>query len=120
MLIQYYFINTERKLPKILCLKIDLASIGHGINEMWDAIDNIWANPLKQKSHQIFINNQHIIKATRLPTEVVSHLEVVINQLTNDKSRLFKIRQDKHVPHLERNTLSHLNVVKKEVYNLTR
>lgn len=61
MLILYYFINTERKITNILCLKIDLASIGQGINEMWDAIDNIWANPIKQKSQDIFINNQHII-----------------------------------------------------------
>lgn len=55
-----YYLHRE-KLPKILCLKIYLASIGRGINEMWDAIGNIWANPLKQKSQQIFINNQHII-----------------------------------------------------------
>lgn len=29
--------------------------IGHDINKMWDAIFNIWENPLKQVSQQIFI-----------------------------------------------------------------
>ena len=62
LLRQIKIIYTEKNYPQnILCLKIYLASIGRGINEMWDAIDNIWANPLKQKSQQIFINNQHII-----------------------------------------------------------
>lgn len=32
---------------------------GRGINEMWDAIDNIWQT--NKKSHQIFINNQQIM-----------------------------------------------------------
>lgn len=56
-----YYLHRENYPKNILCLKIYLASIDRGINEMWDAIDNIWANPLKQKSQQIFINNQHII-----------------------------------------------------------
>lgn len=46
------FIYTEKN-SKIL--KVYFGEYCHGINEIWDAIDNRWTNPLKQKSLQILI-----------------------------------------------------------------
>lgn len=57
----YINMLTQLKIRELLFLKTSFAIIHRWVNTIWDAIANILTNLFKQRSHKIYVNNQHII-----------------------------------------------------------